>query len=150
MAETKKQDFTKKYLEDLDPQAGIQTEVNDSPKAEVHRTEWKKVMEGLPVEINPSVGDGYKIMSVEEWSKLWKRNDDLAECANCGSTRTKEHHFMQTWCKLRKMWEAESLCLDCHSFTWRSYKDPDFQWPEDIEKAYWTREYQAYKQEASR
>ena len=45
---------------------------------------------------------------------------------------------MQTWCRGKKKWESELLCLDCHMFTWRSYDDPDFQTPEDYEKARWT------------
>ncbi len=34
-------------------------------------------MAGLPVEINPSVGQGYRLMSVDEWAARWKRNDDF-------------------------------------------------------------------------
>ena len=39
--------------------APIQTEINPSPKARVHQREWAKIMNGDPVEINPSVGSGY-------------------------------------------------------------------------------------------
>ncbi len=53
------------------------------------------VQVGEPVEINPSVGHGYKIMPVSEWSHRWKRNDDFPDCLNCKSTNTKEHHFTQ-------------------------------------------------------
>jgi hypothetical protein len=35
--------------------------------------------------------------------------------------RTREHHFRQEWCRGNKSWTAESLCLDCHCFSWRSY-----------------------------
>jgi hypothetical protein len=38
------------------------------PLAAVHRVEWKKIMAGEPVEINPSVGTGYRVMAVEEWA----------------------------------------------------------------------------------
>jgi len=86
------------------------------------------------VEINPSVGHGMKIMTVDEWAGRWKRNDDFPECLNCGSMNTKEHHFVQTWCRGKKQWESETLCMDCHSFSWRSYADPDFLMPEDYEK----------------
>lgn len=75
--------------------ADIATEVNSKPKARVHSREWQKIMEGDPVEINPSVGYGYKVMSVAEWSARWKRNDDFPECLGCGSKNTKEHHFTQ-------------------------------------------------------
>lgn len=75
--------------------APISTEVNNCPKARVHSREWRKIQEGDPVEINPSIGYGYKVMSVDEWSARWKRNDDFPECLNCGSTNTKEHHFTQ-------------------------------------------------------
>lgn len=77
--------------------APISTAVNDCPHARVHSREWRKIQNGDPVEINPSVGYGYKIMSVDEWSARWKRNDDFPECLNCGSKNTKEHHFTQAW-----------------------------------------------------
>lgn len=32
------------------------------------RVEWSKVMAGEPVEINPSVGQGFRVMTVDEWS----------------------------------------------------------------------------------
>ena len=82
-----------KYNTDL--RAPITTAVNDKPKARVHSREWQKIMNGDPVEINPSVGYGYKIMSVDEWSARWKQNEDFPECLNCGSKNTKEHHFTQ-------------------------------------------------------
>lgn len=44
---------------------------------------------------------------------------------------------LQTWCRGAKTWESETLCLDCHSFSWRSYKDPDFATPEEHEKRRW-------------
>ena len=75
--------------------APITTAINDKPKARVHSREWQKIMSGDPVEINPSVGYGYKIMSVDEWSARWKQNEDFPECLNCGSKNTKEHHFTQ-------------------------------------------------------
>ncbi len=43
----------------------------------------------------------------------------------------------QTWCRGKKKWESELLCLACHSFSWRSYCDPDFKTPEEYEKARW-------------
>lgn len=95
-------------------------------------------MQGEPVEINPSVGFGYRIMTVEEWSARWKPNEAFLECLNCGSKNTKEHHFTQTWCRGKKKWESECLCLDCHMFSWRSYADPDYKTPEEYEKERWT------------
>ena len=47
------------------------------------------------MEINPSVGHGLKIMTVDEWSCRWKRNEDFPDCLACGSLNTKEHHFIQ-------------------------------------------------------
>ena len=43
----------------------------------------------------------------------------------------------QTWCRGKKLWESELLCMDCHSFTWRSYRDPDFKMPEEYEREKW-------------
>jgi len=115
----------------------IETHIGENPKALVHSREWKKIMIGDPVEINPSVGHGFKIMTVDEWSSRWKRNDDFPNCLACGSNNTKEHHFNQTWCRGKKLWESELLCLDCHMWSWRSYRDPDFMMPEDYEKEKW-------------
>lgn len=44
---------------------------------------------------------------------------------------------MQTWCRGKKLWESELLCMDCHNFTWRAYKDPDFKTPEEYEREKW-------------
>jgi len=41
--------------------APISTAMNEAPKARVHSREWQKIQNGDPVEINPSVGYGYKI-----------------------------------------------------------------------------------------
>ena len=41
--------------------AEIKSEVNEKPKARVHSKEWQKIQNGDPVEINPSVGHGYKV-----------------------------------------------------------------------------------------
>lgn len=78
--------------------------------------------------LDPSAG--LKIMTVDEWSSRWKRNDRFPDCLACGSTATKEHHFMQSWCRGKKQFESELLCTDCHMFSWRSYSDPDFMLPE--------------------
>ncbi len=75
--------------------AEIETDVNEAPRARVHSVEWRKIMDGEPVEINPSIGHGYKIMTVDEWAGRWKRNDDFPECLSCNSNNTKEHHFTQ-------------------------------------------------------
>lgn len=42
--------------------AEIKSEVNEKPKARVHSKEWQKIQNGDPVEINPSVGYGYKVL----------------------------------------------------------------------------------------
>ena len=73
----------------------IVSEVNERPKARVHSVEWRKVMAGDPVEINPSIGHGFKVMTVDEWAGRWKRNEDFPDCQSCGSKNTKEHHFTQ-------------------------------------------------------
>ena len=134
-ADEEKKDWTHAYADDL--QTDIYTEVNADPKATVHSTEWRKIMRGDPVEINPSVGSGLKIMTVDEWTSRWKRNDRFPECLACDSTATKEHHFMQTWCRGKKQFESETLCMDCHMFSWRSYSDPDFMLPEEYDKVRW-------------
>lgn len=134
-ADEEKKDWTHAYADDL--QTDIYTEVNADPKATVHSTEWRKIMRGDPVEINPSVGSGLKIMTVDEWTSRWKRNDRFPECLACGGTATKEHHFMQTWCRGKKQFESETLCMDCHMFSWRSYSDPDFMLPEEYDKVRW-------------
>jgi hypothetical protein len=117
--------------------ADIVTAVDEKPMVKVHAVEWAKIMRGDPVEINPSVGHGYKVMTVEEWASRWKKNDAFPECLHCGGTATKEHAFTQTWCRGKKKWDAECLCLDCHMFTRRTYCDPDFKTPEDYEKERW-------------
>ncbi|GLC34397.1 hypothetical protein PLESTB_000732800 [Pleodorina starrii] len=126
-----------KYCADL--QGPVQTAMSAEPRAPVHRVEWRKVMNGDPVEINPSIGSGYKVMSVSEWSARWKRNDDFPTCLaeDCGSSDTREHYFTQTWCRGKRVWASESLCMACHSFSWRSYRDPDFKTPEQYEKELW-------------
>merc|ERR1711959_845660 len=65
-----------KYREDLphylqDMRADMKTYVNASPRAAVHQVEWRKIMAGDPVEINPSFGHGMKVMTVAEWSAHW-------------------------------------------------------------------------------
>ncbi|GFH19178.1 uncharacterized protein HaLaN_16084 [Haematococcus lacustris] len=77
-------------------------------------------MAGDPVEINPSVGTGFKVMTVDEWAERWKPNPDFPSCLGCSSNNTKEHYFTQTWC------------------SWREYHDPDFKTPEQWEKEEWT------------
>merc|ERR1712137_379923 len=124
-----------KYNKNL--RAPIETVVIANPRAAVHSKEWKKIMNGDPVEINPSVGHGMKIMTVDEWSSRWKANEDFRSCLACGSLNTKEHHFIQTWCRGNRKWESEILCLDCYSFSWRSYKDPEFSTPQEYEKERW-------------
>ncbi|KAG2496286.1 hypothetical protein HYH03_005519 [Edaphochlamys debaryana] len=126
-----------RYCDDL--RAPLQTHVASEPQAPVHRNEWRKVMAGDPVEINPSIGSGYKVMSVAEWSGRWKRNEDFPACLapECGGSDTREHYFTQTWCRGKRLWASESLCLACHSFSWRSYRDPDFKTPEQYEKELW-------------
>lgn len=75
--------------------APVETRVSDKPQVKVHAVEWAKVMAGDPVEINPSVGHGYKVMTVKEWAARWKPNEAYPVCLNCGSHSTKEHHFTQ-------------------------------------------------------
>lgn len=124
------------YNKDL--KAEIVCKTSPAPLAKVHQVEWRKVMAGDPVEINPSVGTGFKVMTVDEWAERWKPNPDFPSCLGCSSNNTKEHYFTQTWCRGRKWWQAESLCLDCHCFSWREYHDPDFKTPEQWEKEEWT------------
>lgn len=47
------------YNTNLD--ADMKTVAGENPKARVHSREWVKVLNGDPVEINPSVGFGYKV-----------------------------------------------------------------------------------------
>jgi len=54
-----------------------------------------QVMSGDPVEINPSTGNGYRVMSVEEWSARFRRSEEFPECLACGGSNTKEHAFTQ-------------------------------------------------------
>ena len=56
------------------------------------------------MEINPTVGHGFKIMTLDEWARRWKRNDDFPDCLACRSSNTKEHHFTQVPA-------ASALCL---------------------------------------
>ncbi len=41
------------------------------------------------------VGHGFRVMTVDEWSARWKKNEAWPECLQCGSKNTKEHHFTQ-------------------------------------------------------
>jgi len=97
---------------------------------------WRR-RAGDPVEINPSVGHGLKIMTVDEWISRWKPNERFPDCLSCGSTNTKEHHFSQTWCRGKKKFESETICCECHMWSWRSYADPDFLTPEEYDKLKW-------------
>lgn len=92
---------------------------------------------GEPVEINPSAGDGHRVMSLDEFTASWKHNPDLPECLACGSDKTGEHHFIQMWCRGKKKWESETFCHDCLTFSWRAYSDPDFRMPDEIERDMW-------------
>ena len=78
-----------------------------------------------------------KIMTVDEWISRWKQKERFPHCLSCGSTDTKEHHFTQTWCRGKKKFESESICVDCHMWSWRSYVDPDFLTPEEYDKLRW-------------
>lgn len=49
---------TVSYAENL--RAPIHTEVSSSPQSKAHKLEWDKILKGEPVEINPSVGQGFK------------------------------------------------------------------------------------------
>ena len=64
-------------------------------------------------------------------------NDDLPDCLSCGSMETKEHHFVQCWCRGKRLWESETFCTVCHAWSWRSYADPEFMMPETFEKLQW-------------
>ena len=68
-----------------------------------------------------------------------QRNDDFPDCLACGSMRTREHHFRQEWSRGTQSWTAESLCLDCHCFSYRSYTDPEFLVSEEREKLMWNK-----------
>lgn len=94
--------------------AEIETDVNENPRARVHSVEWRKIHIGDPVEINPSIGHGYKIMTVAEWAARWKRNDDFPECLSCNSTNTKEHHFTQA-CGTCIMLQCCQSCYCAHA-----------------------------------
>lgn len=54
-----------------------------------------QVMAGDPVEINPSTGSGYRVMSVDEWSARFRRSEEFPACLACESSNTKEHAFTQ-------------------------------------------------------
>lgn len=92
---------------------------------------------GLPVEINPSVGSGFKVMDWTEYFGRFKTSGEFPECLACGSRNTKEHYFTQTWCRGKRVWECESVCLDCLKFSFRGYRDPDFKTPEQFDKERW-------------
>jgi len=69
--EENKIDTTHLYADNLN--GDVYTETNANPKAKVHSTEWMKILHGDPVEINPSLGQGMKIMTVAEWTSRWKQ-----------------------------------------------------------------------------
>jgi hypothetical protein len=78
-------------------------------------------------------------MDWAEYFGRFKTSPEFPECLACGGTNTKEHAFSQTWCRGKRVWEAESVCLDCLQFSHRAYRDPDFQMPEEFEKERWQR-----------
>lgn len=47
--------------------APLETAVGAAPRAPAHGAEIARVAAGLPVEINPSVGSGYKVM---DWTEV--------------------------------------------------------------------------------
>jgi hypothetical protein len=47
------------YAKDL--RGPVKTSVNGAPKAKVHSSEWARLMNGDPVEINPSTGTGMRV-----------------------------------------------------------------------------------------
>jgi hypothetical protein len=55
----------------------------------------KQVLAGAPVETNPSLGSGFKVMDVAEWAARWKTSGEFPQCLACGSSNTKEHAFTQ-------------------------------------------------------
>ena len=58
-------------------------------------------------------------------------------CSKCPHPFTTPPSTNQTWCRGKKKWESETVCLDCHSFSKRSYSDPDFKTPEEYDKDRW-------------
>ena len=44
---------------------------------------------------------------------------------------------MQSWVGQERKWEAESLCMACHSWSWRAYIDPGYLTPAEAEKKRW-------------
>eukprot|EP01024_Parvocaulis_polyphysoides_P016281 TRINITY_DN17226_c0_g1_i3.p2 TRINITY_DN17226_c0_g1~~TRINITY_DN17226_c0_g1_i3.p2 ORF type:complete len:130 (-),score=17.09 TRINITY_DN17226_c0_g1_i3:165-521(-) len=80
-----------RYCEDL--KAPVLSKIGDVPHVQMHKVEWNKIMNGEPVEINPSTGSGYRVMSAEEWAARWKQNQDFPECLECNGNNTKEHFF---------------------------------------------------------
>ena len=71
--------------------------MNADPKASVHSVEWRKIMNGDPVEINPCLGNGLKIMPPWTSGAPGPAKRPISRLPGVGSTATKEHHFMQTW-----------------------------------------------------
>jgi hypothetical protein len=67
--------------------ADIKKVVGADPKARVHSREWLKILNGDPVEINPSVGFGYKVPSA------WH----LTSIAAGMSSETCVHSKWQIW-----------------------------------------------------
>ena len=51
--------------------APVVTRVDDKPTVKVHSAEWRKVMAGEPVEINPSVSLGGKGQPAAAWWQGW-------------------------------------------------------------------------------
>ena len=118
MSVEEEQEETVSYAENL--RSEVKTEITTRPKSKAHRVEYEKILNGDPVEINPSVGSGYKrahnmhlsalctqamvlncvrsicrIMTVEEWASLFKSNEEFPTCLACRSTNTKEFWFLQ-------------------------------------------------------
>jgi hypothetical protein len=71
------------------PQAPIFTQVNAHPRMPDHKVEWRRVLAGDPVEVNPSYGNGLKVMTIGEWTALWKvrRRRRVRLSARCAGAR---------------------------------------------------------------
>ena len=64
---------------------------------------------------------GMAVLTVREWARRWKKSAKFPECHACGSKDTKLISYHDDCVDNKRRWTSESLCLDCHKFTWREY-----------------------------
>ena len=92
-----------------------------------NQPEWFCVLKGHPLPDDGPHG-GSLVRTVREWAARWSTSKKFPECHSCGSVDTKRIFFTDEALDGKRRWTSETLCLDCHKFTWREYIEEGYQW----------------------